>query len=365
MRIAVVSTPVFPVSDPSGTSGYAGLEVIAYHCARGLAAKGHKVKLITPDGSTCYGVEVVPIGPAGRISEEMAWGGFSEMQHDGKVLRQAHPGYWQQLLDVDVVIDHSWQKYSYLLKAEGRIKCPVLGVLHAPVNTMYQSLPPVEKPCMVCISDDQRAHFEGLFGRPARTCHNGIDLDFYRPLDTPRTDRFLFLARFSSIKGPDIAIAAAKKLGIGLDLIGDQSITNEPAYLEQCKAMAAEAPMVNLVGPCSRAESVWWFSRAHCMLHPNQRFREPLGLAPLESQAAGAPVIAWNFGAMRETVVDGETGQLVNSVDEFEDAVRKWSEPISDQIRKRCRENASRFSIPRMVSRYEELAVEATEGGGW
>jgi hypothetical protein len=41
-----VNTPVFAVP----LRGYGGLEIIAWECARGLAALGHEVKLIAADG---------------------------------------------------------------------------------------------------------------------------------------------------------------------------------------------------------------------------------------------------------------------------------------------------------------------------
>ena len=65
MRIVVISSTVFPVP----ITGYGGLEVIAWECARGLAAKGHHVRLIAPDGSFCPGVEMVTIGEAGKTSK--------------------------------------------------------------------------------------------------------------------------------------------------------------------------------------------------------------------------------------------------------------------------------------------------------
>jgi len=387
VRIAVISSTVFP----SPPSGYAGLEQITWEQARGLAAKGHDVTLIAPDGSSCPNVTVIHTGPAGRHDELGAYRGYGfqvdnadQLPEDQRV-RRVEP-YWPILLEQDAIIDSSWSKWSYGLKAEGRLKAPVLGVFHAPVNTMfnvwpprYPGLPPVEKPCAVCISEDQRSHFEALHSPcQARVAYNGIDLDFYKPLDVPRTDRFLFLARFSTIKGPDLAIEACRDAGVGLDLIGDTSITNEPEFLARCTEMSRDAnaripqgeyvrKRINLIGPATRGETVFWYSQAHCMLHPNMRFREPLGLAPLEAMACGCPVVAWRYGACKETVKDGESGYLVSSKDDLYHTVRvvAGNPFFMGGSRERCREWASQFSVRRMVDRYHELCVEAVETGGW
>lgn len=345
MKILVISTPIFRLP----ISGYGGLEQIAWQCAAGLAARGHSVALVAPDDSVCPGVEIVPVGPAGRVDERGAYARYSGI-----------------LDQFDVIISHEWQKHAYLAKAAGRIKAPVLGVLHAPVNTMYQTLPPVEKPCFVCISEDQRSHFEALFEQPARVARNGIDLDFYRPLGLERTDRFLFLARFSTIKGPHLAIAAASRVGVGLDLIGDTTITGEPDYLKECQALA-DGKRVVIHGGKSRGECVWWMSRAYAFCHPNKTFREPLGLAPLEAMACGLPVIAWRRGALKETVLENETGWLVSSEEELEQALRRVaSEGVSPATRSRCWAWVeSQFGIAGMVNRYAELCEEAVQTGGW
>lgn len=347
MRIAVVSSTVFQLP----IAGYGGLEALAWQQAKGLAAKGHQVALIAPDNSTCPGVQIIPMGEAGKTDEKTAYG-----------------KYWQFLPQFDAIVDNSWQKWSYSLKAEGRLKAPILAVCHAPIHTMLQSLPPsIDKPCFVCISDDQRAHFEGLFNHPARTAYNGIDTDFYKSLNVPRTNRFLFLARFSSIKGPDLGIDACIKSGVGLDLVGDMQITQEPEYFQKCKAQC-DGKQIKMIGNASRGECVWWFSQAHVMLHPNLRFREPFGLAPVEAMSAGLPVVAWDNGAMRETIVDGVTGWLVRSEQELLDVVNRvkvGSMGITKEMRLACRERALLFSEQRMVNRYEELCREALETGGW
>lgn len=345
MRVVVISSCVFKVP----LHQYGGLEQIAWECARGLAALGHQVALFAPDGSRGHGFDIVPFGPPGNWDEHAAF-----------------DKYWKHLMHFDAVIDHSWQKWSYGLKAEGVLKAPVIGVWHAPINTMKTLPPGVEKPCAVLISDDQRAHFEGLFGRPGRTCYNGVDLSYYTPLDAARSDRALFLARFSAIKGADLAIAACKEAGVPLDLVGDISITNEPDFFHHCRRHC-DGSHIRMVGPESRGGCVHRFSKANFFVHPNQRFREPFGLAPVEAMACGLPCVAWNAGAMRETVKHGETGYLVENQQQLVEAIKALAQPgaITDATRKRCREwVAERFSVEKMALRYQELIQEAI-GGGW
>lgn len=365
MKIAVISSSVFPLCPPNGVLGYAGLEVVAYHCAKGLAERGHQVTMFAPMGSVVPGVEVIQCLPPGH-PEEAAYGGCTLKNNSGDEVRW--PGYWSKLLEFNnggVIIDQSWNKWAYMLAVERRLTAPILGVMHAPVNSMYSSPPPVENPRIVCISEDQKNHFDALFSpRKARVARNGIDLDFYRSVRTPRSNRFLFLARFSTIKGPDIALEACKKTGAGLDLIGDTTITQEPDYYNRCVSMC-DGNQLKVIGNIPRGETVWWYSQAHCMLHPNLRFREPLGLAPLEAQACGSPVIAFNYGALRETVLHGETGWLVKSEDEFTEAVKNVAQNVPDYVRKRCVEWAGEFSIPKMIDGYENLCQRALDGEVW
>ncbi len=378
MRVVVVSSTVFAVP----LVNYGGLEAVAYHCAKGLAAKGHEVFLIAPDGSHCDGVTVVPSGPAGMIDERMAYGGYPEHKEGENVLRRSSPGTWQFLKDADVVVDHSWQKWAYVAKAEGITKAPVLGVMHAPVRTMYPMFRwppdgiPKDKACAVAISYDMKRQFEEVHECVAHVVHNGIDTDFYKPIRTKRTNRYLFCARFSSIKGADIAVEACIRAGVGLDLIGDTSITQEPAYYEAVKARC-DGEQIRMIGPASRGDTVWWYSRAYCMLHPNQRFREPLGLAPLEAHLCGLPCLAWDYGAMRETVGSDSTYWLVYSLDEMVNKIKELSAPDGPfahdllgttglgGLRGRLRENAMKFSLEANATRYDELVKLAVNSGGW
>ena len=341
MKICVVSTTVIPCPPP----GYAGLEQLAWQQAVGLANKGHEVTLIAPQGST------VP----------------SNVSLHETVLREseknAYKKYWSSLPGYDAIIDHSWEKWSYILKMEGKLSAPILGVLHAPVHTMYNSPPPVDKPCMVAISKDQAQAAKEHLKVSVEVSYNGVDIDFYKPTNTSKNNRYLFLARISTIKGPDIAVNVAKSTHINLDLVGDDTLTGEPELVNNIKQECIVNPNLRYIGPQSRENCVFWFNSNKALLHPNMRFREPFGLAPVEAQLCGMPVIAWDNGAMRETIVHGETGFLVNSESEICDLIR--SDAVASINPNRCREWASGFSYKNMIDRYDELCKLAIDTGGW
>jgi len=339
MKICVISTTVIPCPP----SGYAGLEMISWLTANGLVSKGHDVTLIAPKGSKT----------TAKLHETTL------MEQE----KQAYSGYWNKLGEFDVIIDHSWEKWAYILKMEGKLKAPILGVCHAPIHTMYMTPPPVEKPCLVCISKDQAEGCKEHLKVNAEVCYNGVDVDFYSNKNRKRNDRYLFLARISTIKGPDIAVSVATKTKVGLDIVGDDKFTNEPQLAQTIKGACYLNPLLRYVGPQNREDCSTWFNQNKAMLHPNKIFREPFGLAPVEAQLCGMPVIAWDNGAMRETVKHGETGFLVNSEEEMTKLVE--DDAVSTIKSKNCEEWARQFSYENMVKRYEELAQKAVETGGW
>lgn len=337
LKICVISTTIIHCPP----KGYSGLEMLAWQIAEGLQAKGHDVTLVAPRGSTS----------AATLHETTL----------GESESQAYSGYWQKLPGFDVIIDHSWEKWSYILKMEGRLPTPILGVLHAPVETMYSSAPPVPFPCMVCISNDQATACSSHLKCASRVAYNGVDVNFYKNSKIKRNDRYLFLARISTIKGPHIAVDVANNCKIPLDLVGDDKLTGEPELVNSIKSKCAISPNLRYIGPQNRDECVTWLNTNKAMLHPNKHYREPFGLAPVEAQLCGMPVIAWDNGAMRETIKHGETGFLVQSQEEMELLIKENA--VSQIKPKKCMEWARQFSYDNMINRYEELCHEAINGG--
>lgn len=90
---------------------------------------------------------------------------------------------------------------------------------------------------------------------------------------------------------------------------------------------------------------------------------EDFGIAPVEPQACGTPVIAFGRGGATETVIDGETGlffyeqtseAIVKAVQEFELCRTQFD-------RNRIRKNAERFSTSRFCSEFREFVFQQWE----
>lgn len=68
---------------------------------------------------------------------------------------------------------------------------------------------------------------------------------------------------------------------------------------------------VTFRGQVSEKELIKAYTEAHMILYTP--IREMFGIVPVEAMAAGVPVIATNEGGLKETVVHGQTGYLIEA----------------------------------------------------
>jgi len=87
------------------------------------------------------------------------------------------------------------------------------------------------------------------------------------------------------------------------------------------------------------------YCNAYVTLYPTKF--ENFGYIPVESMACGTPVVAYRFsGGPAETIVDQETGWLVNDEKEFyQKVVEVWENGYEDKMREKAVERAKEFSI--------------------
>ena len=108
---------------------------------------------------------------------------------------------------------------------------------------------------------------------------------------------------------------------------------------------------IRYIGPVDVPGKNELFARARALLHLNT-IPERFGLVLAEANAAGVPVIAMDLGSCREVIQDGQTGFLVNNVNEAVLALERLS--VID--RRACRQRVQQyFSIETMVEGYERV----------
>jgi glycosyltransferase involved in cell wall biosynthesis len=143
----------------------------------------------------------------------------------------------------------------------------------------------------IVISQDVRARVRAAYGIDADVVYPPVDTERFRV--TPRGDRLLVVSRLLAYKRIDLVVHAANRLGIGLDIVGIG-----PA-LNSLKAIAG--PTVTFHGRLPDPEITELFESCYAFCLPGE---EDFGIAPIEANAAGKPVIAYAAGGALETLQD-------------------------------------------------------------
>ena len=184
-----------------------------------------------------------------------------------------------------------------------------------------------------------------------------VDCIIYPPVDTEkffaaarRDDYYIVVSRLVPNKHVDLIVSAFNQLALPLIVVGEG--------LEKNKLMRIAAPNIRFLDRQSDKDVRQLLSKAKAFIHIS---REDFGIAPVEAQAAGCPVIAFAGGALSETIRNGETGilfedqtvsSLVRAVERFE------SNPAMFSSRK-IAGLADRFSLSRFQTEFSAFIWSA------
>lgn len=138
------------------------------------------------------------------------------------------------------------------------------------------------------VADRIRRHY----GRDSRVVYPPVDLALFRPSGTPPEDYYLMVSSFVPYKRADLAMEAFRSLGRPLLVVGDGPLR------ERVRRLAP--PNAIFLGHVPDPVLADLYARSLALVHPQE---EDLGIAALEAQASGRPVLAFGRGGATETVV--------------------------------------------------------------
>jgi glycosyltransferase involved in cell wall biosynthesis len=193
-------------------------------------------------------------------------------------------------------------------------------------------------------SQTTRRRIARYFNRDATVVYPPVETRRFKPGEVK--DYYLVVSELMPHKRINVAVEAFNRLGLPLVIAGDGPDAR------RLRRMAG--PTVRVEGRVSDERVAQLAQGCRALV---VTATEEFGIAAVEAQAAGRPVIAHASGGARETIVDGVTGtfyersdpaSLVEAVLGFDDRA------VDPQL---CAENAQRFGIARF-ERQMRHAVE-------
>lgn len=173
-------------------------------------------------------------------------------------------------------------------------------------------------------SENAKRRIKRVYDMDSKVVYPFVDLERFKNIETFDGGYFVMMARLNKYKRIDLAQKACQELSVELKVISG-SLDDEMVVkiLVGCKAL----------------------------IIPGE---EDFGLASLEAQALGKPVIAYGAGGALETVIDGKTGLFFDSqsVEDLVKAIKKFERIKIDP--QKCSENAKKFSKENFIRNFKQ-----------
>lgn len=325
---------------------YGGTERVVSYLTEGLVERGHDVTLFAA-GTSKTKAKLSAVYPRPLFRDGIPWRNVMyPLLHITSAFDRAD--------EFDIIHVHLNKGSDYLsLPLAKPIKDKVVFTFHFPYplsqnrqdrHLVFQKYRDLN---YVSISNSQRQGGENL--NWVATVYNGIDLAPYKFRAQP-ADYFFWIGKFNPDKGVKEAILAARAAGFKLILGGkvDTLEAEDRRYYEEEVAPLIDGEQIVYMGEMNDQQKNQYMGGALALLDPI-KWNEPFGLVMTEAFACGTPVIAFAQGAAPEIVTEGETGFLVNNVEEMVKRMRD----IQQIDRAKCRQRVEeKFGAATMVESY-------------
>jgi glycosyltransferase involved in cell wall biosynthesis len=350
---------VAPLRHALGEPHAGGLEAAVYNRIRLLRSRGHRVLVCGVEGS-----HPAPSAPALTLPA-VRWSrgrDVSDSTYPPGYLRQAEhalDGAMDFIADhasqIDIVDNHSLHPLP--VRRANDIGVPMMTTLHTP------PLPPLlaglaaSSTRLIAVSEHTARHWEQVGVRDITVQHNMVDTATWRL--GPGGPSLAWFGRVVPEKAPHLAIAAARRLGMGLTLVGR---IGDTGYFDDVIAPLLGGGIVYAGEMRARELARLVGHSAAALVTPV--WDEPFGLVVAEALATGTPVAVFSRGGVPEVAGDNPAVRLVtpDDADALAAGVASLLRVSPPALRRAARADAARrFSFRRHVFELEDLMRETIE----
>ena len=197
------------------------------------------------------------------------------------------------------------------------------------------------------ISQGIAKRIQSAYRREARVIYPPVEVERFHPNSNGRRgDYFVMLSRLVPHKRIDLVVDAFSKLNLPLKIIGDGP--------QRAGLQKRAGPNIEFLGYQPDEIVAQLLEKARCFVCAAE---EDFGIAMVEAQAAGCPVIAYQAGGALESVVDGITGLFFEdqSAASLSEVVKRFNDSERCFHYQDLADNAQRFSKERFRRSFEEF----------
>ena len=345
LKIAQIAPLWFPIPPEK----YGGIERIVHFLTEELVKRSHQVTLFA-SGDSKTKAKLVSVTPKSLIKAGYSWQDpFWNLENLSTAFKMAekfdlihcHLDLWalpfQDLTKVPVLHTLHNQLYKASITREGERKPTRLEIFEKHKKETLA----------VFISKSERKQSAVRFPKNW-VIYNGINITQFKFNPKPKS-HFIWIARIDPFKGIENAIRATEILDVELLLAGRLDPARKKYF--ETKIRPHLSRKIRYLGELPQEELSDFYGQAKACLYPIE-WEEPFGLIMVEAMATGTPVIAYRRGSVPEIVKNGETGFVVENIEEMVEAMKK----IDEIDRAKCRQRVEKyFSYQKMVDEYEKL----------
>ncbi len=350
---------------------FGGAEVHFFEIFGRLVQRGHEVTLVTSGWkgaaprATVSGIDVRRVGGRhtfalkgrGAVRRALKGGSFDVVVEDINKLPLYLPTMTR--LPLYVIVPHLFGTTAF--QETSLPIATVVWLAEKAIPTVYR------RAAFHAISTSTRDDLVMRGVRPSsvRVIFPGVNLEWFSPCATSRAEKptFLYVGRIRRYKGIESvirAMAAVREAGHEAEL----EIAGRGDDLGRLRKLARQLDLgdaVRFLGFISEEEKRRLLRRAWAVIFPSAK--EGWGITNIEAAACGTPAVASDSPGLRESVVDGQTGVLVEHGNHAALA-REISRLSSDGARveemgRSARKFAERFSWSQAAEETEEHMLEA------